>query len=51
VLFKAEDRMSDEEKETLAELMDAESHVGKLRAFLGGVPLQLSASAGELGGL
>jgi hypothetical protein len=37
VLFKAEERMSEQEKETLAEMMDAERHVGKLRAFLGGV--------------
>jgi len=37
VLFKAEERMTAEEKERLAEMMEAERHVGKLRAFLGGV--------------
>lgn len=37
LLFKAEERMSDEEKETLLEMLEAERHVGKLRAFLGGV--------------
>lgn len=37
VLFKAEERMSEEEKETLAEIVSAERHVGKLRAFLGGI--------------
>jgi hypothetical protein len=37
LLFKAEERMSDEEKETLSEIVEAERQVGKLRAFLGGV--------------
>ncbi len=37
LLFKAEARMSAEEQQTLAELVDAEEQVGKLRAFLGGV--------------
>jgi len=37
VLFKAEERLSEEEKERLAEIVEAERHVGKLRAFLGGV--------------
>ncbi len=37
LLFKAEERMTDEEKETLSEMVEAERHVGKLRAFLGGV--------------
>jgi hypothetical protein len=37
VLFKAEERMSEQEKARLAEIVEAERHVGKLRAFLGGV--------------
>ena len=37
LLFKAEERMTQEQKETLTQMMDAERHVGKLRAFLGGV--------------
>src|SRR4029450_3958213 len=37
LLFKAEERMSDEEKERLSEIVEAERQVGKLRAFLGGV--------------
>lgn len=37
VLFKSADRMSEAERETLEEMMEAEQHVGKLRAFLGGV--------------
>jgi hypothetical protein len=36
-LFKADDRMTDEERETLSEMVEAERHVGKPRAFLGGV--------------
>jgi len=37
LLFKADERMTDEERETLSELVEAERHVGKLRAFLDGV--------------
>ncbi|MCA1603789.1 MAG: transposase, partial [Acidobacteria bacterium] len=37
LLFKAEARMSAEERARLAEIVEAERHVGKLRAFLGGV--------------
>lgn len=37
LLFKAEERMSEEEKQQLADLVEAERQVGKLRAFLGGV--------------
>jgi transposase-like protein len=37
LLFKAEERMSDEEREKLSEIVEAECHVGRLRAFLGGV--------------
>jgi hypothetical protein len=36
-LFKAEERMTAEEQQQLAELVEAEQHVGMLRAFLGGV--------------
>ena len=37
LLFKADSRMSVEEQQTLAALVDAEQQVGKLRTFLGGV--------------
>lgn len=37
LLFKAEERMSEEEKQQLADIVEAERQVGKLRAFLGGV--------------
>ena len=37
VLFKADERLSEQEKAQLAEIVEAERHVGKLRAFLGGV--------------
>lgn len=37
LLFKADECMIDEERETLSEMVDAERHVGKLRAFLDGV--------------
>jgi Transposase len=37
VLFKAEERMSDEEKQRLTEIVEADQQVGRLRAFLGGV--------------
>lgn len=37
LLFKAEAHMTTEEQQTLAELVEAEQQVGKLRAFLGGV--------------
>lgn len=37
LLFKAEERMSEEEKQPLADLVEAERQVGKLRALLGGV--------------
>lgn len=37
LLFKADERMSEQERETLSEIVEAECHVGKLRAFLGGV--------------
>lgn len=37
LLFKADERLTEEEKERLVEIVEAERHVGKLRAFLGGV--------------
>jgi len=37
LLFKAEARMREEEQQRLAEIVEAEHHMGKLRAFLGGV--------------
>jgi hypothetical protein len=37
LLFKAEGRMSEEEKQRLTDMVVADQHVGKLRAFLGGV--------------
>jgi len=37
LLFKAEAHMSDEEKEHLAEIVQADHKIGRLRAFLGGV--------------
>lgn len=37
LLFKAEERMTADEKTKLAEMVEAERHVGKLRAFLSGV--------------
>ena len=37
LLFKADERLSDEEKEQLTEIMEADEKVGTLRAFLGGV--------------
>jgi Transposase len=37
LIFKADDRMSEQERAKLAELVEAECHVGRLRAFLSGV--------------
>ncbi len=37
VLFKAEKRMSPEEKQRLIEIVEADEQIGRLRAFLGGV--------------
>jgi len=37
LLFKADERMSDEEREQLTEILEADEKVGTLRAFLGGV--------------
>lgn len=37
VLFKADERMSAEEREQLARVVEADHHIGRLRAFLGGV--------------
>ena len=37
VLFKAEEQLSDEEKELLTHIVEADQKVGDLRAFLGGV--------------
>lgn len=37
VLFKAEERMTDEERQQLAQIIQADQQVGRLRAFLGGV--------------
>jgi hypothetical protein len=37
LLFKAEERLSEEEKERLLEIMQADQKVGRLRAFLGGI--------------
>jgi hypothetical protein len=37
LLFKAEERMGDEEKQRLTEIVEADHQVGKLRMFLGGV--------------
>ncbi|MBA3440414.1 MAG: transposase [Pyrinomonadaceae bacterium] len=47
LLFTAEERMSEEEKLILAELVEAERHVGKLRAFRGGVWNIFEESADE----
>ena len=47
LLFKAEERMNEQEKIKLTELVDAERHVGKLRAFLGGVWNIFEESADE----
>ena len=37
VLFKADERLSEEEKERLTQIVEADEKVGTLRAFLGGV--------------
>lgn len=37
LLFKADQRLSDEEREQLARILEADEKVGTLRAFLGGV--------------
>jgi len=37
VLFKAEEQLSDEEKELLTQIVEADQKVGDLRSFLGGV--------------
>ena len=37
LLFKADERLSAEEKERLEQLVEADAKVGRLRAFLGGV--------------
>jgi hypothetical protein len=37
VLFKAEERMSEEEKQRLSRIVEADQPVGRLRSFLGGV--------------
>ena len=37
VLFKAEERMSEEEKQQLSRIIEADQQVGRLRSFLGGV--------------
>ena len=37
LLFKADERMNDEEREQLMEILEADEKVGTLRAFLGGV--------------
>jgi transposase len=37
VLFKAEERMSEEEKQQLSRIVEADQQVGRLRSFLGGV--------------
>jgi hypothetical protein len=37
LLFKAEDRLSEQEREKLTQMVEAEHQVGNLRAFLGGV--------------
>ena len=37
LLFKAEKRMSPEEKQRLIEIVEADEQIGRLRAFLGGV--------------
>lgn len=47
LLFKADERMTQEEQATLAELVEVERHVGKLRAFLDGVWNIFEESADE----
>jgi hypothetical protein len=37
LLFKAEERLKEEEKERLLEIVQADQKVGRLRAFLGGI--------------
>jgi len=37
LLFKAPERMNEEEKERLTEIVEADQKIGRLRAFLGGV--------------
>ena len=37
VLFKADERLSEEEKERLTRIVEADEKVGRLRAFLGGI--------------
>ena len=37
LLFKADDRLNDEEREQLTQILEADEKVGTLRAFLGGV--------------
>ena len=37
LLFKAEERMSEEEKQQLSRIVEADQQVGRLRSFLGGV--------------
>lgn len=37
LLFKADERLSQEEKQRLAQLVEADQKVGRLRAFLGGI--------------
>jgi hypothetical protein len=37
LLFKADERMSEQERQRLIEIVEADQQVGKLRAFLGGV--------------
>ena len=37
VLFKAEERMSEEEKQQLSRIVETDPQVGRLRSFLGGV--------------
>ena len=37
LLFKADERLSDEEREQLTQILEADEKVGTLRAFLGGV--------------
>jgi Transposase len=37
LLFKAEERMSEEEKQQLSRIVEADQQIGRLRSFLGGV--------------
>jgi hypothetical protein len=37
LLFKADERLSQEEKERLVQIVQADQKVGRLRAFLGGI--------------